>query len=406
MASRPDRETRARLRSLAAAGAFALALALVAAALLPGLARAQPGRDSPCGLHAAQPTAPALARLRDRVTVSSRVDVSCPEERRHATLLLAMDAGAPLREPPEEAPGSLPWGASALLDLGDRLELERHPLAALGIVAFGDGAHTACLPGLDRAALDDCAADLALGRGVRPVPGPGLADGIDESLKQVLLQRLRRAEASPSPSPKPAVELIVAVVDPARYPLGSAACERARGALLAARDEGVEVDLVCEGEGCARSCLGTLAGDPATNGPGSWSDAVGRMTRAALQTERRVAELTIFEHLHPSFTYLSARGEHQPLYDERAHRLTWKIDMLERKSVTLSYAVAPKAVGTLPLRRRPIGGFAVFADSFDAGGTGVLRNPVISVVEEPVTIALPIASRGLPGSDKPFVHRR
>lgn len=385
--------------ALCALGAGALGFALWLAAVQTAPVAAQspfPGASpvSDCLVSAHTAVHPQLAQLpqvggdEDPVLVSVRLHTSCRAAARPSHVALVVDRAV-------LAEGSADDMAGKLAALPADLQLGSQTYARIGRVDYDKLVRVRCPMTNDADVLSTCMV------GTAPEGLAGTAEGLSGALGQTV-DMLRSARATRYPPHvrglDPLVESIVIV---ASEP--STSCPAAQQAVQQARDEGIDVDVLCAGGDCRDGCLASLAlpGALHTDVDRDWPQVKGWIGNLVRSTELRVRQLQITEWMHPAFDVLpESLDASRVTYDTDSRRLQWDVEDVGSR-VRYAYALRPLETGRHQVRRVQYPYKGSFVDTRGRVGSIHLGNPVISVIDHPpVRIQLPWLSR--PGSRAGF----
>jgi hypothetical protein len=333
-----------------------LLLAAAVATGLPLAARAD-GRGDPlvsaCGVKVRSFVAPSAVKLGELVTVMDDVVFSCPLRRR--PLHVAVVAPWP---PPAEAD-------RVVAGLGEALNLGGNALVAAGLVGYADTAGLLCAvrPGDGQWAecLDDSRRRAATGKG-----SAGLAEAIYQGWKALAMARLGQAE-------EPLRE-VMAVLLPTEAP-APGLCAAARAELAAARDDGIDVSLLCPTGGCPMDCIS--AGVPSDRRPPAetFNSLAGRLATLAQASEQRAAWLTLRETIPPEFE-VDESSMDPPATSGIPGAFTWHLSVPPSGEVAIRFSARARRTGNLVVAEAA---YLAFTDSIGRSGGKVLDARRVSV---------------------------
>jgi hypothetical protein len=381
----PDpRRASASRRMVACLGIAGLAAlgGIVGVAGTESMVRAERPEDpsaSDCRVRADSSASPILIRLGESVTVRTRLRLDCRERIRPYHLAIAVDAAAVAEDEPGE------WGQAALSELADRLDLAANPRARVGVVAFDARARLLCSPTADPDKLDGCLERLRSDS--PPAEGfGGLAEAIDEAAKALALTR---GAAPPRDNEDPLREEILVLTGAGSSAAATEAyCAGVGRAVSLAREEGIEIGLVCLTGDCLNACLADAVAPGKVEPAAAWPEAAQVYEQRVWSTRTRIRRVTLHEilpaQMQVDMTSFDPAGA---IYDTQTHRLRWDLDAAGLDTVRVSYSVRPTLAGTWPVR---LSGQVVFVDTQGETGLLTLSVPQVAVVDgEPRRIHLP-----------------
>lgn len=335
-----------------------LLLGLAATAGLYPLVAAN-GRGDPlasaCGVQARSHVAPPAVKLGELVTVLDDVVFSCPQRRRPLHVALVA-----------------PWPPAAGTDravagLGAALDLSQNPWVAVGLVGYADSATLLCgvQPGDDRwaACLEAGGAGTGGGSG-------GLAAAVYQGWKALALARrdphLRQAEEP--------VREVMALLLPGDEPT-SGACAAARRELAAARDDGVDVSVICPTGSCPTDCVAAGAAPDRRPPAETYDHLADRLATLAQASELRVARLTLRETVPAEFD-IDETSLDPPATSGIPGAFTWHLPVPPAGEVAIRFSARPRRTGNLVVAEAA---YLAFTDSAGRSGGAVLAPRRVSV---------------------------
>ena len=355
---------------------------------LPGL---EPSSDCTVLTHTdAHPpmvVLPEAGGANDPVLLSVRMMATCRGPVRPSHLVLVVDRG--LLDP--EDPSDM---AARLAALPDELRIGSKDYVRLGRVDYDKLAWGRCPMSNDSDTIRRCMD----GR----LPGEaGTAEGLAAALADAIL-RIRSARATRYPPHENGIDpMEESIVLLAAEPAGD--CVAAERSVREARDEGIDVDVLCAGGACQGGCLRSLAREGAlhTNVDREWPQVASWIAHRMRSSELRIRRLTITEWVDEAFDVLpesldAARVSFEP----EQRRLQWNVEDVGRR-FRYAYAVRPREEGLHTIRRHDEQGRrppakATWIDTRGRRGDFVLGNPTVRVLDsQPQRIQLPWLGRDL-----------
>jgi hypothetical protein len=285
--------------------------------------------------------------------------------------------------------------ARKLAALPADLQLGSQTYARIGRVDYDKLVRVRCPMTNDADVLSTCMV------GTAPEGLTGTADGLAGALSRTM-EMLRSARATRYPPHVSGLDpLVESVVIIASEPPSS--CPAAQAAVQEARDDGVDVDVLCAGGACQDGCLASLALPGALHADVSrdWPQIQGWIGDRVRSTELRVRRLQISEWVHPAFDVLpESLDASRVTFDADSNRLQWDVEDVGSR-FRYAYALKPLATGRHRVRRILAPYKGSFVDTRGRIGSIHLGNPVIAVIDyPPVRIQLPWLSK--PGSRAGF----
>lgn len=310
------------------------ALFFVLVAGSPGAPAAAQSAPSPCTLDAVTSLSQRHVLAGDGVTVTQRLDVSCPQDEVRADVVLVLDAslsmsGAPAHE-----------ATKAARVLVDDLDLAARPGVRVGVVSVSDAARVRCELTDDQMRAKSCIN--------KALSSSSLADGASLQEGIAAGQRVIMSGRSDLPDEAWGGETIVLLTD------GDDAfdCMAVQDAAERARIEGIRVMTVTLGDDADRGCLEAAATAPAL----SWHvatpfDLVSIFSLVAADVLAAPPKQLELELLLPdNVAWIPKYASPPPSgVSPAGDRVLWRIDAPAIGPWTLEYGLRPLEVGRQPI---------------------------------------------------------
>ena len=349
------RATHARAVS---AAIFALALAALAAALLvPGSAgrasaQTQPGPDV-CTTNLDKTAAPAAITLGNTITVTLKVDGTCPSRDKQADVVLVIDRSTSMT-----TDNKLEAAKQAALDFVDGVDPAQVRIA---LVALSSTAQR--IQGLtsDQAALRDAINALPSERGTN------LVDAFE-------MAQLELTGAGA----RPGVAHVIVFMTDGRHRTGPPIAD-IYPMVAAAKSAGIEIFAIALGSDADDVLLGQIASDAShfydSPTPAELAE-IYRQIAGRIEAQVLLKTARITDKVPDNMQYIAGSGAPvEPSLSPDGKTLTWDLTDVKEPGVTLTYRLRPTEVGTWPTNVEATLGYT---DGFD--NTDQKSFPVPSVI--------------------------
>jgi Mg-chelatase subunit ChlD len=335
--------------------------ALSAATLAAGLtghtdrasAQAQPGPDV-CQTNLDKTAAPSSVPLGQTVTVTLKVDGSCPSRDKKADVVLVIDRSYSM-----SSNNKLAAAKAAARDFVDGVDPAH---VHVGLVALSSTAQR--IHGLtsDQVALRDAIDNLPVERGTN------LVDAFEMALRE-----LTGAAA------RPGVAHVIVFMTDGRHSTGPPISDL-DPMLAAARSSGIEIFAIALGNDADRTLMQQIASDAShfydSPTPAElatiYSQIAGRIEATVL-----LKTALITDEVPANMDYVAGSGmPAEPSVSPDGKTLTWNLTDVKDTGTTFTYQLRPQEVGTWPTN---VGAKLDYTDGFDNKGQETFPVPVVTV---------------------------
>ncbi len=345
-----------------------LFVGLIVPLALASLSLAAPASAGPaaqgltCTVSVDKTAWPAQIILGETVTVTLKVDGSCPQKEQPADVVLTIDRS-------ESMTGEkLTAAKNAAVTFVQKLDPS---LVRIAVVAV---APTAVVV---QSLTNDQAALIAAIQGLTNQRGTNLVDGLDVS----------RAELVGSGA-RPGVRKIIVFMTDGKHTVSNPPIANLDGVIAAVRDAGIEVFAIGLGGDADQATLRRIASDeahyyysPSTAELESiYVQIAGRTQAALLFSTARIMDI-----LPGNMTFLPGTGKPiEPAFNGATRTLSWAHAGVVVPGYTLSYRIRPTQVGLWPTNESAT---LEYVDGFGNGGRLVFPIPKVRVIYSEPTIA-------------------
>ncbi len=319
-------------------------------------------RDLTCTVTVDKTAAPSQIILGETVTVTLKVDGTCPQREQPADVVLTIDRSQSMTGE------KLAAAKNAATTFVQRLD---PTLVRIAVVAVGPTAQVVQSLTNDQAALVAAIAGLTNQRGTN------LVDGLDVS----------RAELVGSGARTGVRKVIVFMTD-GRHTVANPPIGNLDAIIAAVRDAGIEVFAIGLGSDADQATLRRIASDEAHY---YYSPSAAELESIYIQIAGRTqaallfSGATIADILPGNMTFLPGTGKPiEPAYNGATRTLSWSHTSVVVPGYSLSYRIRPTQVGLWPTNES---GTLEYVDGFGNAGRLVFPIPKVRVIYSEPTIA-------------------
>ncbi|MBK7781790.1 MAG: VWA domain-containing protein [Ardenticatenia bacterium] len=315
-------------------GAAVLACAATVGLLLLPLPLAAEDDADGCRVDVQQTVNPAVILLGETIEVRLILQPRCGQSAGQPLhVVLAIDTSGSMQGQP------IMQAENAARQFIEDLNLADHPSTSVGIVSFNNSAETICALTNQSKTLSGCLNKLGNAR----TGGTDIASGLVEAGE--LLKKGRKQSAT---RPLAAVLLL-------SNGTNQAGCHPVERAASDLKRDGALLGTVCVGAECDQDCMRKAASQPrfalAVTDAGQLASAFDKLRREMVDVVLEDANIT--QLLSPDVTLVGvgAPGEPEPRIDDdpvEGASLRWKVPLLAKAGLTLTYRVRPTRLGEQP----------------------------------------------------------
>lgn len=358
------------LRTILACLAIALPVALIEGAAVHGAERGGPPTLRPdtvaraslqqtpsCSANVDKTAAPGQVRLGQPVTITLKVDGSCPVQEQPAEVILAIDHSTSM-----DSENKLQAAKDAAVTFVNRID---PALVRLGVVSVAGTADKLMDLTTDRAAV------IQTIQGLNSERGTNIVDGLESARRALIGANVR-----------PGAKRVIIFLTDGRH-RATRPISDLDPIILSIRTLGIEVFSIGLGSDADTVTLQRMATDASHYyfSPGNAElEGIYLQIAGRIQAQVLYRTATITDVLPDNMVYVpgTARPSEPRLSADR-RTLTWQLVDVAPPGLTIRYQVRPTEVGTWPTNARAA---LSFVDGFGQAGERVFPVPTVRVIDE------------------------